>query len=119
MAIEQAGGFIRANGISIARYGSLYESHKSEALKEGLSMAHRELYYKHTIATTWEVSLKAVEGIDLLASKILHLAAFLNGKNIQKDLFMDELATFQAEWGMSSSTKWEVTKSFGALLSYS
>jgi tetratricopeptide (TPR) repeat protein len=118
LAIEQAGGFIRKNGISIARYSSLYESNKSAALKEGLSLTHHELYYQHTIATTWEVSFKAIENIDPLATKILRLVAFLDGKNIQRELFTDALTILKEE-GSPIVNEWEIDKSFGLLMSYS
>ncbi|TMC18227.1 MAG: hypothetical protein E6J34_17640, partial [Chloroflexi bacterium] len=95
LAIEQAGGFIRANGISIAKYRSLFESHKSKALKEGLSFTHQSVYYKHTIASTWEMSFQAIDEIDPLASKLLRLIAFLDGKFIQKELFTKGLSVLQ------------------------
>jgi len=83
LAIEQAGGFMRQNGISVAAYRELYKLNRSKALNEGLSTAHKESYYRETVATTWNVSFKAIEQIDPLANVILRISAFLDGKQIQ------------------------------------
>jgi len=79
LAIEQAGGFMRQNGISVAAYRELYKLNRSKALNEGLSTAHKESYYRETVATTWNVSFKAIEQIDPLANVILRISAFLVG----------------------------------------
>lgn len=52
LAIEQAGGFMRQNGISVAEYRELYKLNRSKALNEGLSTTHKESYYRETVATT-------------------------------------------------------------------
>ena len=87
LAIEQAGGFIRENGLTIAEYRRLYKRNRSQALQEGLSETHRAQYYHETVHTTWNISFEAVQQRDRLASTILRIAAFLDGKRIQKDLF--------------------------------
>ena len=117
LAIEQAGGFMREAGISISEYRELYKSNRSEALKEGLSTAHKELYYRETVATTWDVSFKAIEKKDPLANVILRISAFLDGKQIQKELFYD--ANLMACGITSNRSDWEVNKSFRTLMSYS
>ena len=117
LAIEQAGGFIRENGISIARYRELYELNRSNALKKGLSTAHKEAYYRETVATTWNVSFKAIEQTDPLANVILRISAFLDGKQIQKDLFYG--ANLKVGEKESNISEWEVDESFGTLMSYS
>ena len=117
LAIEQAGGFMRANGVSITEYRELYKSNRSRALKEGLSTAHKESYYRESVATTWDVSFKAIEQTDPLANVILRISAFLDGKQIQKDLFYDtNLKVCGRERNISD---WEVNTSFGTLMSYS
>ena len=117
MAIKQAGGFIKENGISIAEYRELYKSNRSKALKKGLSTAHKELYYRETVATTWDVSFKAIEQTDPLANVILRISAFLDGKKIQKDLFYGANLKVGSKENIISD--WEVNESFGTLMSYS
>ena len=106
LAIEQAGGFIRENGVSIAEYLELYKSNQSKALREGLSSAHKELYYHETVATTWNVSFKAIEKTDPLANIILRISAFLDGKKIQKDLFYDMNLDVSGSEGKISVAIW-------------
>src|SRR5437762_9955940 len=80
-------------------------------------MAHKESYYRETVATTWDVSFKAIEQTDPLANVILRISAFLDGKQIQKDLFYDtNLKVCGRERNISD---WEVNTSFGILMSYS
>jgi hypothetical protein len=117
LAIEQAGGFIRENGLTIAEYQQLYDKNRSRALQEGLSITHRVEYYHETIYTTWNVSFEAIEKRDRLASTILRIAAFLDGKQIQKDLFYG--AKLSMDGKKDDLSEWEVNKAFGTLMSYS
>lgn len=117
LAIEQAGGYIRENGVSIAAYRQLYKSNKSKALGEGLSTAHRQVYYHQTVATTWDVSFETIDKNDPLANIILRISSFLDGKFIQKDLFYN--ANLSECGRKVDSSDWEVNKSFGTLMSYS
>jgi len=87
LAIEQTGGFIREKDISIARYRALYELNRSEALKKGLSTAHKETYYREIVAKTWDISFKAIEQMDPLVNVILWISAFLDGKQSRKICF--------------------------------
>ena len=98
-------------------YRELYKSNRTKALKEGLSHAHKQLYYRETVATTWEVSFRAIKEKDPLADTILRISAFLDGKLIQKDLFYGaDLKVSDIEVQVS---EWEVNKAFGTLMSYS
>src|SRR5271167_1763411 len=117
LAIEQAGGVIRENGITIAEYRRLYNANMSEALREGLNSTHKQEYYRETVSTTWNVSFQAIHQRDRLASIILRIAAFLDGKQIQKDLFYD--AKLNIDGYDVQLLEWKVTKAFGTLMSYS
>jgi len=117
LAIEQAGGFIQETGVTISEYRGLYNKNRSKALREGLSDTHRFEYYRETVSTTWNVSFETVHKKDRLASVILKIAAFLDGKQIQKDLFCGAtLIMAENEEGVS---EWEINKAFGTLMSYS
>ena len=85
--------------------------------KKGYQRAHKEAYYRETVATTWNVSFKAIEQTDPLANVILRISAFLDGKQIQKDLFYD--ANLKVGEKESNISEWEVDESFGTLMSYS
>ena len=117
LAIEQAGGYIREHGVTIEEYRKLYNQNKSEALRKGLSATHKLEYYHETVATTWNISFQAIQKKDPIASTILQIAAFLDGEEIQKDLF------YNAELDLGdkkcSMTEWVVNDVLGTLLSYS
>ena len=87
LAIEQAASYMRERGISIGKYQNLFKSNASELLKKGLSSVSE--YYRQTVATTWNISIMAIKEMDPLANVVLQISAFLDGKEIQKDLFYD------------------------------
>ena len=117
LAIEQAGGFIRTHGISIAEYRKLYNKNKSKALDTGLSSTHKEEYYQKTVAATWNISFTAIEKKSPLASWILRMAGFLDGKEIPKEMFYDTEVTLNGE--ASIVTEWEAQEAFGIIMAYS
>jgi tetratricopeptide (TPR) repeat protein len=117
LAIEQAGGFMRETRVTTAEYRRLYKANRTEALREGLSDMHRSEYYRETVSTTWSVSFKVIDQKDSLASAILRIAAFLDGKQLQKDLFYG--AKFNMDGNEESLSEWKVSKAFGTLMSYS
>ena len=78
---------MRETGVTIPEYRLFYDANKSNALREGLSGTHRLEYYRETVSTAWNVSFKVIHEKDRLASDILRIAAFLDCKQIQKDLF--------------------------------
>jgi hypothetical protein len=55
LAIEQAASFIRTTGVSIEKYIALYKANQPELLNEALPRSH-QVYYQHTVATTWKLS---------------------------------------------------------------
>ena len=118
LAIQQAGCYIRTAGLSLGRYLSLYETFKSDALKEKLPMSHK-IYYQATVATTWELSFKEIDKQDPLASEILRLITFFDGAKIQKVLFEKAAEILTNEWRLSKATPWQIGRSFKNLLSYS
>jgi len=118
LAIEQAGCYIRTKRISISRYVALYEMNKTNALKQELPLSH-EVYYKHTVLTTWKISFDEVDVRDPLASEILRLMAFLDGTKIQIELFEAGGKSLTADWRLSKATVFNIEDSLGCLLSFS
>ena len=90
---------------------------RSQALKGGLSPTHRREYYHETVSTTWNVSFNAIHERDHIASVILQIAAFLDGKQIQKDLFYN--AQLRVNGKEEILSEWQVNRAFGTLMSYS
>src|SRR5579859_2702139 len=104
--------------MSISRYVTLYEMNKPNALKHGLPLSH-EVYYKHTVSTTWKISFDEVNTRDPLASKILGLMAFLDGTRIQMELFEAGGKSLTADWKLSNATMSSIEDSLGCLQSFS
>jgi tetratricopeptide (TPR) repeat protein len=117
LAIEQAGGLIREARVTIAEYRRLYKANISEALREGLSDRHRREYYHETVSTTWNVSVDAIDQKDRLAATIFRIAAFLDGKQIQKDLFYE--VELSVDGSREKVSEWQANKAFQTLMSYS
>jgi tetratricopeptide (TPR) repeat protein len=118
LAIEQAGCYIRTKGIPISRYLSIYQINKSAAFKHQLPVSH-EVYYKQTVATTWKISFDEIDSRDPLAGEILRLMAFLDGSNIQKELFEAGGKSLDDDWKLTNATIPNIEDSFGCLLSFS
>jgi tetratricopeptide (TPR) repeat protein len=118
LAIEQAGGYIRSRGISVARYMTLFEANKSDVLKEGLASSHK-IYYERTVSSTWKISFDEVDKRDVLASEILRLMAFLDAAKIPKELFEVGHGKLSSDWNLSTATPKNIDDSVGCLLSFS
>src|SRR5436305_10663306 len=116
LAIEQAGSFIQASGISVVRYIALYEANKSDLLKKKLPT---KIYYRETVATTWKISFAEVDRQDPLASEMLRLMPFLDGAKIHKDIFETGSKILTNDWKLSKATIYNLEQSLRCLQSYS
>jgi tetratricopeptide (TPR) repeat protein len=83
LALEQAGAYIGESAISLADYLKLFQEQRIEILKRG-----KPVSYPDTIATTWDISFKAVQKESANAIDLLKLLAFLAPDNIPKSLLI-------------------------------
>jgi len=118
LAIEQVGSYVREKGISVSRYFSFYKTNQSNALKQRLPMCHN-VYYRHTVVTTWRISFDEIETRNPLAGEILCLMAFLDGAKIQRAIFEVGGQSLSSEWKLSNATVWNIGEALGFLQSYS
>lgn len=81
LALEQAAAFILERHWKIARYLKVFQVRKAELLKLGIA-----LNYPATVATTWELSFRALEDDYPAAAHLLRLCAFLAPDDIPLDL---------------------------------
>ena len=114
LAIEQAASFIWMAAVSIENYIALYEDNQPELLNEALPIS-QQVYYQHTVATTWKVSFSQLEKQDPLACEILRLMIFLDGTNIQKDLFMGAGEVLDEDWMLSTASDLRLVQAFGRI----
>ncbi|KAG8532764.1 uncharacterized protein KY384_002642 [Bacidia gigantensis] len=91
LALTQAGASIRQNICTLEEYLELYDMHKAEMLKDHLVQGTDQ--YKHTIYTTWEVSVQRIQKtgtkVATDALEILYTMAFLHFERIPRDLFFN------------------------------
>lgn len=91
LALTQAAGFVRTNGIKLAAYLRLYRERDAELLTEG-----RPADYPHTVATTWQL---AIDRLTEPARAMLNVFAFCAPDAIPVHLLfvkVDELGRHRA-----------------------
>ncbi len=82
LAMEQAGAYMEATGSSLSDYLKLYQDHQLEILRR----AALSTDYLATVATTWDISLRQVQGASPAAVNLLDLCSFLAPDEIPRDL---------------------------------
>jgi len=86
LALEQAASYIRETSLSINDYRRLYETKPAAGLQRAPSMVD---YYSGTVATTCLLSFEQVEKRSKIAADLMRLMAFMDGKRIPRELFVD------------------------------
>jgi tetratricopeptide (TPR) repeat protein len=79
LALDQAGAYIRSNGITIAEYLSLFQKYSQDLLEP--------------IAVTWRVSFEKLQNENPAALDLLYLIAYLAPDNIPRDLLQSTAKT--------------------------
>ena len=85
LALEQAGAYIDATGISLTAYLQRFTTSRQELLRRGTPATE----YPDTVATTWEIAMQRVQHEQPAAADLLHLCAFLAPDDIPYDLIRD------------------------------
>jgi NB-ARC domain len=79
LAIEQAAAYIREELKDIFKFRAIYAGRRNDLHNRQLTA---NTYYKNTVATTWLMSMKAVEKRNKIAVKLLQLFAFMTPDGI-------------------------------------
>ena len=86
LALQQAVAYIQKTGITVDNYLKEFKSHKKLLLSEG----HNDTLYSKTVMTTWNMAIEKIkEANNLLALTLITIMSYLDGKNINKRLFLD------------------------------
>jgi tetratricopeptide (TPR) repeat protein len=88
LALEQAGAYIEATGISLADYLRLFRTRRQELWGEEQPPPD----YPDTIATTWLLSFREVKQSSQAAADLMNLSAFLAPDAIPQWLLHDQAA---------------------------
>lgn len=84
LALEQASAYIVEAGISLADYLERFKKYHFKLLEYG-----KPINYNDTIATTWEISFRAVQEKSKASADLLNLCAFLAPENIPRSLLIN------------------------------
>jgi hypothetical protein len=84
LAIDQAGAYLKMQQQPLREFLPRFEeSFKTVMSKKPPSAVWQ--YGEETVITTWEISYKAIQEIDLKASRLLDICAFLANDDIEVD----------------------------------
>ncbi|WP_126579944.1 FxSxx-COOH system tetratricopeptide repeat protein [Tengunoibacter tsumagoiensis] len=83
LALEQAGAYIIATGMSVQEYHELYQTHRKFLLAR-----HEPLVNDHpeAVATTWSLSFKRIQQKNPAAADLLRLCAYLAPDAIAEEI---------------------------------
>lgn len=84
LALEQAAAYMEERAVSLTDYLRLFRERRAEVLERGKPTA-----YPETIATTWEISLQAIEAEFPESVDLLKLFSFLAPDDIPKSLLIE------------------------------
>jgi tetratricopeptide (TPR) repeat protein len=84
LALEQAGAYIEQTKISFADYLKIYKKEKTNLLERG-----KPANYPDTVATTWQVSIKAAQQMVPESADLLNLLAFLSPEKLPRSQFLE------------------------------
>ena len=86
LALQQTVAYIQKTGITVDNYLKEFKSHKQLLLSEG----HNDTLYSKTVMTTWNMAIEKIkETNNPLALTLITIMCYLDGKNINKMLFLD------------------------------
>jgi len=84
LALEQAAGYMEANGVTCTAYARLYRERSGDLLD---AYAPTALGYDQTVAATWIVTFEAVQRSQPQALELLRLCAYLAPDALPESIF--------------------------------
>ncbi len=85
LALEQAGAYVEATGMTLAEYLELFQSRRTELWDE----EHPPLDYPHTVATTWSLAMERIGQESPASADLLSLCAYLGPDDIPRTLLSE------------------------------
>ena len=86
LALQQVVGYIHKTGITVDNYIKEYKYQKQLLLSEKCN----DVWYSQTVMTTWHMAINKIkEENNHLALTIITIMSYLDGKNINKKLFLN------------------------------
>jgi tetratricopeptide (TPR) repeat protein len=85
LALDQAGAYLEATGLSVAEYYRIYQRHRGELLRERRSLVPD---HPESVATTWFLSFQRVEEKNPAAADLLRFCAYLAPDEIPEEIMI-------------------------------
>jgi tetratricopeptide (TPR) repeat protein len=115
LALEQAGAFIaQTKIITLARYLELFRQHSLQLLDRGRQQGS----YRHTVDTTWDLSLRRLQAEAPAAADLLNLLAFVAPDGLPWELLASH-PDWLPETPAAASDEAALAELIGALRRYS
>ncbi|XP_028415754.1 uncharacterized protein LOC114539326 [Dendronephthya gigantea] len=91
LALEQAGAYMKSLDCTIPEYSNLYEKHRLRVFNRQAAPGASEYdsTERRAVCTTWQLNFENIiqkEDLGVAAKRVLYASAFLNPKEIQKDI---------------------------------
>ena len=115
LALEQAGAYIAASGITLKEYLELFQTRRRELWGVEANPEN----YEHTVAATWSLNLEQAEQEAPGAAALLNLCAFLAPDAIPRSLLETEQEFLPPELNRLASDPLARNRVFTALRRYS
>jgi len=95
LALEQAGAFVTANGVSLKHYLELFRvaRHQMPLLKTGAPPEHAQ-----TVAAMWALALEQVKRQSPGAAALVRLCAFFAPEDIPREMILAGVRDFPGPW---------------------
>ncbi len=86
LALDQAGAYMEATGISLEEYLHLYQTHRPTLLEDRRSLVED---HPDSVATTWSLSFERIEQKNSTAAALLQFCAYLAPDAIPKSIIIE------------------------------
>ncbi|NWJ48743.1 MAG: tetratricopeptide repeat protein [Chloroflexi bacterium] len=116
LALEQAAAYIIAKSKSGADYLRLFKERRMELFKKGNAP---EGYHNDKVATTWEISFRALEEANPAGAELLELCAWLGTEPIPFSLFLEHAEELPERLAATAGDELEWDEAIGAIKRYS
>ncbi|NWJ48785.1 MAG: tetratricopeptide repeat protein [Chloroflexi bacterium] len=116
LALEQAAAYMNAKSKSGESYLELFKKRRMELLKRSNAP---EDYHNDTVATTWEISFKALGEANPAGAELLELCAWLGVAEIPFSLFLENAEELPERLEATAGDELDWDDAIGAIKRYS
>src|SRR5579859_1006747 len=116
LALDQAGAYLEATGMSLAQYQQVYQQHRQVLLRERRARVND---HPEGVSTTWSLSFERVEEQQKAAAELLRLCAYLAPDAIPESIITQGAPHLGAVLAEVSADPFRLSQAIEALRAYS